>query len=173
MALLQIILFYLSAFASASLTSRQEPLNNNISDTAPEGTNITQITNSGNGCPRNTLSITSNPDLSIVFSKLNDFQVSLGPDISPSEKSKNCAIHISFTYPPGWQFMLVQSSFAGWAKVDAGVGGHFYSQYFVSSNASNTVSLPFPTPSYLLPRLPSYHLDSSGLSHPTSILMET
>lgn len=141
MPLLYAVLLCLLAFATASLSTRQEPLSNAISDSPPDGTIITQITNSGNGCPRNTLNITTNPDLSIVASKLSSFQVSLGPNISPTEKSKNCAIHISLTYPPGWQFMLVQSSFSGFAKVDQGVGGHFYTQYFVSSNAGNTVSL--------------------------------
>lgn len=141
MPLLYAILLCPLAFASARLSTRQELLSNAISDSPPDGTIISQITNSGNGCPRNTLNITTNPDFSIVVSKLSGFQVSLGPNIPPAEKSKNCAIHVSLTYPPGWQFMLVQSSFSGFAKVDQGVGGHFYTQYFVSSNAGNTVGL--------------------------------
>lgn len=143
MVLFQSILLCLSAFASANLSSRQEPLDSGISADPPAGINITQVTNSGNGCPRNTLTITTNPEQTIFFSKLNAFETSLGPNISPTEKTKNCAFHVSITYPAGWQFMLVQSTFFGWARVDQGVGGHFYTQYFVASNVSNTVSSIF------------------------------
>jgi hypothetical protein len=136
---IQIILLCLPAFLFANISSRRAPLNSSISADPPDGTNVTQVTNSGNGCPRNTLTITTNPDQTIVFSKLNAFETNLGPNISPAEKSKNCAFHVSITYPADWQFMLVQSTFFGWARVDQGIGGHFYTQYFVASNASYTV----------------------------------
>ena len=131
MAFHQIVIVLLATVASTTVHTRQSG--------SPDGVAITQVNNNGNGCSGNSTSITITPDQTIVLSRLNDFRVSTGPDISPAERSKNCAIHVSVTYPNGWQFRLVQSTYSGYAYLDPGVAGHFYAQYFVSSNAENTV----------------------------------
>lgn len=126
----QTLILLFATVTSATISARQSG--------QPDGVAVTQVSNSGSGC-RDSLNYSITPDNSIVLSHFDDFYVSTGPSISPAERSKNCALHASFTYPAGWQFMLIQSTYSGYARLDPGVGGHFYTQYFVSSNAANTV----------------------------------
>jgi hypothetical protein len=129
------------AVAAANIIPRQVPLG------PPDGFSITQVNNNGNGCPGGSLNISITSDQMIVLSRLVDFNVSTGPNTTPRDKSKGCTVHASISYPGGWQFMLHQSRYSGHARLDSGVTGHFYTQYFVSSNAEYTVSSDNPLPS--------------------------
>lgn len=101
---------------------------------------IGRVTTSGNGCLQGSIPFNiSNHDRSVVFQRLTQFHVALGPNIAAAEKTKNCAIHIQIAYPKGWQFLLQQSSYGGYARLDKGVSGLFNAQYYLSSAPGNSV----------------------------------
>lgn len=110
--------------------------------TAPpnDSVKIAQVTTSGNGCLQGSVPFNVNHrDQTIVFQRLIEFHASMGPSVPAAEKIKNCAFHIEITYPRGWQFLLRQSSYGGYARLDKGVSGHFDAQYYLSSTPSNLV----------------------------------
>lgn len=101
---------------------------------------IGRVTTSGNGCLQGSVPFNVYPNQTVVFQRLVQFHVSLGPNIAAAERAKNCAFHIEITYPTGWQFLLQQSSYGGYARLDKGANGHFFAQYYLSSAPSNSVS---------------------------------
>jgi len=114
-------------------------LNPRQSTAPPSGTvNIRRVETSGNGCTKNSVKITVNPDQSVVLERLNNFHASVGPNIPPTEKSKICVIHVEISYPAGFQFLLSQSQYSGYVRLDRGVSGHFYTHYYLSSAPSNS-----------------------------------
>lgn len=63
-----------------------------------------------------------------------------GPGTTPSDKSKNCQLHLNLKYPGGFQFAVVESTYHGYAQLEEGVTGTFYSTYYFSQDAAATVS---------------------------------
>jgi hypothetical protein len=107
----------------------------------PDGSvKIGRVMTGGNGCLQGSVPFNIYSNQTVIFQRLTEFHVSLGPSIAAAERTKNCAFHIDITYPTGWQFLLVQSSYGGYARLDKGVGGHFFAQYFLSSAPSHSVS---------------------------------
>jgi hypothetical protein len=102
---------------------------------------IGRVTTSGNGCLQGSVPFNIYPNQTVILQRLTEFHVSLGPNIAAAEGTKNCAFHVEITYPAGWQFLLQQSSYGGFARLDKGIGGHFIAQYYLSSAPSNSVSL--------------------------------
>lgn len=43
-------------------------------------------------------------------------------------------------YPAGYSFAVIDSTYHGYAQLDEGVTGNFYSSYYFSSNAANTLT---------------------------------
>lgn len=149
---------FLAAAASATIIPRQDVAG------PPDGFSITQVSNSGNGCPGGSINVSITPDQTIVLSRLLAFKVSTGPNSDPSDRSKGCAIHASISYPGGWQFVLHQSAFSGHARLGSGVTGRFFTQYYASSNASNTVRI-YDTQTLCTDPLAKYHCPSSQPRH--------
>lgn len=98
------LLVVLSPDVCSTLRTRQSaPPNDSVK--------IGRVTTSGNGCLQASVPFNiNNPDQTVVFQRLAEFHVSLGPSIAAAERTKNCAFHIEMTYPKGWQFLLNQSS---------------------------------------------------------------
>lgn len=128
------LLVALSPGVCSTLRTRQSaPPNDSVK--------IGRVTTSGNGCLQCSAPFNiNNSDQTVVFQRLTGFHVSLGPSIAAAERTKNCAFHIEIIYPRGWQFLLQQSSYGGYARLDKGVSGHFNAQYYLSSAPSNSVS---------------------------------
>lgn len=101
---------------------------------------ISRVTTSGNGCLQGSVPFNVLPNQTVIFQRLNDFHVAIGPNIAVAERTKTCAFHIEISYPAKWQFLLQQSSYGGYARLDKGIGGHFNTQYYLSSTPSNSVS---------------------------------
>jgi hypothetical protein len=110
---------------------------------APEGSSILDVQTSGNGCPHDTTNVTINANQTVTVQNLTGFQVESGPGRQKGS-SKNCAVHVSLSYPDGYQFQLVQSGFIGKAALDPGVQGSFFSSFFYSKDAGNVVRILKP-----------------------------
>jgi len=106
----------------------------------PKEIQIVSATFSGNGCPQGTVSTNISPDKTVITFGFDQFQTYIGPGISPTEKSKNCQLHLSLKYPGGFQFSVLDSTYHGYAQLDQGVTGNFYSTYYFSQDAQATTT---------------------------------
>ncbi|KAJ9131622.1 hypothetical protein NKR23_g11653 [Pleurostoma richardsiae] len=106
----------------------------------PNEIQIQSASFSGNGCPQGTVSTSISPDKTVITFGFDSFQTYIGPGISPTEKTKNCQLHLSLKYPGGFQFAIVDSTYHGYAQLDKGVTGTFYSTYYFSQDASATTT---------------------------------
>lgn len=68
------------------------------------------------------------------------FQTYIGPGYDPTQKTKNCQLHLNLKYPGGFQFAVVDSTYHGYAQLDPGVTGTFYSTYYFSQGAQTTTT---------------------------------
>lgn len=101
---------------------------------------IQSATFSGNGCPQGTVSTSISDDKTVITFGFDQFQTYIGPSISPTQKSKNCQLHLNLKYPGGFQFSVLDSTFHGYAQLDPGVTGTFYSTYYFSQDAQATTT---------------------------------
>ncbi|KAL1874345.1 hypothetical protein VTK73DRAFT_477 [Phialemonium thermophilum] len=106
----------------------------------PNEIQIQSATFSGNGCPQGTVSTSISPDKTVITFGFDGFQTYIGPGYNPTEKTKNCQLHLNLKYPGGFQFAVVDSTYHGYAQLDPGVTGTFYSTYYFSQDASATTT---------------------------------
>jgi hypothetical protein len=99
---------------------------------------ITEVTHSGNGCPQGSMSTTISPDRTVITVGFDKFQTYIGPGTTPQDRTKNCQLHLSLRYPAGFSFAVVDSTYHGFAQLDSGITGTFYSTYYFSSDAART-----------------------------------
>ena len=120
---------------------------------APDPGQITIVSTSysGNGCPQGTVSTSTSPDKTVITYGFDAFQTYIGPGTVPADRSKNCALHLNLQYPGGFQYAVVDATYHGWARLDAGVTGTFLTTYFFSQDAAKTVS---PSQSFPKPQSP-------------------
>ncbi|SPO00236.1 uncharacterized protein DNG_03083 [Cephalotrichum gorgonifer] len=104
----------------------------------PSEIQILSATWSGNGCPSGSVSTSISPDRTVVTFGFDAFQTYIGPDISRTENSKSCSLHLSLKYPGGFQFSVVESTYHGFALLEEGTSGDFFSTYFFSQDPNNT-----------------------------------
>lgn len=115
---------------------------------------------SGNGCPQGTVSTSISSDKTIITFGFDAFQTYIGPGTStpqssyppPSscyvltrrsavaDRSKNCQLHLTLNYPGGFQYAVLDSTYHGYAQMDAGVTSSFLSTYYFSQDASATTT---------------------------------
>ncbi len=113
----------------------------NLADSPdPNEIQIISVGFSGNGCPQGSVSTSISPDRTVVTFGFDKFQTYIGPTYSATEKTKNCQLHLNLKYPGGFQFAVVDSTYHGFAQLDPGVTGTFYSTYYFSQDASATAT---------------------------------
>jgi hypothetical protein len=119
------------------------PLNPDLSngDTPdPKQIQISSATFSGNGCPQGSASSSLSLDATVVTFGFDKFQTYIGPTYDPTTKTKNCQLHLTLKYPTGFQFAVVDSTYHGYAQLEKGVTGTFFSTYYFSQDASATTT---------------------------------
>ncbi|KAI0532352.1 hypothetical protein GGR58DRAFT_182852 [Xylaria digitata] len=112
------------------------------SGTAPDPSTIqiSSVSASGNGCPQGTVSTSLSPDRQIVTFGFDAFQTYIGPGTSVADRTKNCQLHLNLVYPGGFQFAVVESTYHGYAQLEKGVTGTFYSTYYFSQSPADTTT---------------------------------
>lgn len=130
------------AFLAPALAAAGPILNPQATSDLPDPSDIQIVgaTWSGNGCPSNTVSTSISPDRTVITFGFDAFQTYIGPGISPTERSKNCQLHLDLRYPGGFQFAVVDSTYHGFAQLEEGVTGTFFSSYFFSQSASDSTT---------------------------------
>ncbi|KAK3367344.1 hypothetical protein B0T24DRAFT_682478 [Lasiosphaeria ovina] len=133
------VAFLLPALAAASPLGAATP--DGWADAPdPAQIQVLSATFSGNGCPQGTVSTSISPDKTVITFGFDKFQTYIGPGFNPTEKTKNCQLHLNLKYPGGFQFSVVESTYHGYAQLDKGVTGTFYSTYYFSQDASATTT---------------------------------
>ncbi|CAI4211247.1 unnamed protein product [Parascedosporium putredinis] len=130
------------ALLAPALAAATPILNPQVTSDLPDPTDIQIIsaTWSGNGCPSNSVSTSISPDRTVITFGFDAFQTYIGPGVSVQENNKNCALHLNLKYPGGFQFAVVDSTYHGFALLEEGVTGSFFSTYFFSQDASATTT---------------------------------
>ncbi|KAF2004025.1 hypothetical protein P154DRAFT_543505 [Amniculicola lignicola CBS 123094] len=130
----KLVSFLLPALAFAS------PMPQAGTGNAPDPGQITIISSSysGSGCPQGSVSTSTSPDKTVITFGFDQFQTYIGPGTVPADHSKNCQLHLSLKYPGGFQYAVVDATYHGWARLDAGVTGQFITSYFFSQDAAKT-----------------------------------
>ncbi|RYO94677.1 hypothetical protein DL766_007971 [Monosporascus sp. MC13-8B] len=97
---------------------------------------------SGNGCPQGTVTTSLAPDGTESRTPLLEplDATYIGPGTTPADWTKNCQLHLNLQYPGGFQFAVVESTYHGYAQLDAGVTGTFLSTYYFSQDAGSTTT---------------------------------
>jgi Domain of unknown function (DUF4360) len=105
----------------------------------PQQVTIEKTGYSGNGCPAGTVSTLLSPDKTVVTFGFDTFQATIGPNSNPSDKQKNCQLHLGLRYPAGYQLSIMTATYHGYVRLDPGVNANFISSYYFSQAAEKTV----------------------------------
>ncbi|KAI1816121.1 hypothetical protein GGS20DRAFT_583780 [Poronia punctata] len=106
----------------------------------PSQIQIVSVSASGNGCPQGSVTTDLSPDRQVVTFGFDSFQTYIGPGIAKSENTKNCQLHLNLQYPGGFQYAVLESTYHGYAQVEKGVTGNFYSTYYFSQSPADTTT---------------------------------
>jgi len=106
----------------------------------PDEITIASVSFSGDGCPDGSVSTSISTDKTVVTFGFDDFQTYIGPGTTVTEHTLNCQLHLSLDYPGGFQFAVVDSTYHGYAQLDANVTGTFFSTYYFSEDAAATTT---------------------------------
>ncbi|KAK0667799.1 hypothetical protein QBC41DRAFT_395220 [Cercophora samala] len=134
------VAFLLPALAAASPVAQVVGNDGWANAPDPKQIQIDKASFSGNGCPQGSVSTSISPDKTVVTFGFDRFQTYIGPGYDPTAKTKNCQLHLSLKYPSGFQFAVVESTYHGYAQLEKGVTGTFYSTYYFSQDASATTT---------------------------------
>ncbi|KAI0436519.1 hypothetical protein F4803DRAFT_556937 [Xylaria telfairii] len=112
------------------------------SGTAPDPSTIqiSSVSASGNGCPQGSVATELSPDRQVVTFGFDKFQTYIGPGTQVADRTKNCQLHLNLVYPGGFQFAVVESTYHGYAQLEKGVTGTFYSTYYFSQSPADTTT---------------------------------
>ncbi|KAK3354383.1 hypothetical protein B0H65DRAFT_543707 [Neurospora tetraspora] len=135
------VAYLLPALAVASPLGVVQPSPDGWADGPdPKQIQISSATFSGNGCPQGTVSTSISPDKTVITFGFDRFQVYIGTGYNPTEKTKNCQLHLNLKYPGGFQFSVLESTYHGYALLEPGVTGTFFSTYYFSQAPSDTTT---------------------------------
>ncbi|KAI1307482.1 hypothetical protein F5Y03DRAFT_405574 [Xylaria venustula] len=136
------MLSFLALFGAALVAALPQVSPGVGSGTTPDPTQIqiSSISASGNGCPQGSVSTELSPDRQVVTFGFDSFQTYIGPGTSIADRTKNCQLHLNLNYPGGFQYAVVQSTYHGYAQLDKGVTGTFYSTYYFSQSPADTTT---------------------------------
>ncbi|RYC57538.1 hypothetical protein CHU98_g8675 [Xylaria longipes] len=137
-----IMLSFVTLFGAALVAANPLVLPVPGSGTTPDPTTIliTSVSASGNGCPQGSVATELSPDRQVVTFGFDAFQTYIGPGTSIADRTKNCQLHLNLKYPGGFQFAVVESTYHGYAQLEKGVTGTFYSTYYFSQSPADTTT---------------------------------
>lgn len=108
---------------------------------------IRSIVHAGSGCPAGTVAQNISPDLEAFTLLFDSFYAEVGPGISAREKRKNCTINLSFDYPSGYQFALVDLQVRGFVSLERNLNGLQKTSFYYQGQAqTGSFELPFSGP---------------------------
>ncbi|KAI1351070.1 hypothetical protein F5Y01DRAFT_304924 [Xylaria sp. FL0043] len=136
------MLSFIALFGAALVAANPLVLPSTGSGTAPDPSQIqiASVSASGNGCPQGSVSTELSPDRQVVTFGFDSFQTYIGPGTSVADRTKNCQLHLNLNYPGGFQYAVVESTYHGYAQLEKGVTGTFFSTYYFSQSPADTTT---------------------------------
>ncbi|KAK4170511.1 hypothetical protein QBC43DRAFT_340226 [Cladorrhinum sp. PSN259] len=117
--------FYLVAILFPLLAEAQLP--------DPQNVTVKSVGYSGNGCPQGSVSATISTDRTVITLGFDEFKLAIGPGFNPTDKVKNCAVHINlnlnYSAKPSPQFAITGATYHGYANLGTGINKVFSSTY--------------------------------------------
>jgi len=105
----------------------------------PSSAAIVAVSAAGNGCPSGTVSAGFTLVKDAIDINFSSFNTAIGPGVATSQKSKNCLITLSLSYPNGNKYAVSEGLYYGFMnQLDSGVTAQWTSTYYFSTNAANT-----------------------------------
>lgn len=101
---------------------------------------VSRVSSSGSGCPANSLSFSTSPDRTTLTVGFDKFRVYLGPGVSPRDRSKECEVRIDVSYPRGYTFSVIETTYHGFAAFDNAVTAVFNTTYSFPNGPDGRVS---------------------------------
>ncbi|KAI3330602.1 hypothetical protein F4824DRAFT_515467 [Ustulina deusta] len=137
-----IMLSFITLLGAALVAANPLVLPGTGSGTVPDPVTIqiSSVSASGNGCPQGSVTTSLSPDRQVVTFGFDSFQTYIGPGTSVADRTKNCQLHLNLVYPGGFQFAVVESTYHGYAQLEKGVTGTFYSTYYFSQSPADTTT---------------------------------
>jgi hypothetical protein len=124
----------------APLLAAANPIGFEYAPPAPELIKVVSASASGSGCPQGTWTSELSEDRTVITFGFDAFQTYIGPGTVVSDRSKNCQLHLNLKYPGGFQFAVIESTYHGYAQLEKGITGTFYSTYYFSQDAKATTT---------------------------------
>lgn len=118
-----------AASKRASTTATTSSVASTASPPPAASVEITSINTTGTGCPSNEVSISLSTDLTTVTLGFDEFDAYIGPGVNASLHTLWCLVRLAVRYPSGYTFSVLDSTYHGFAQLDAGVTGSFASVY--------------------------------------------
>jgi hypothetical protein len=100
---------------------------------------INSVSTSGSGCPSGTVSVSISTDRTVVTLGFDDFHLAVGVSFTPQDADKNCQILLSLAYPPGYTYSVLETTYHGFAQLDAGVTGTIEAEYTFADDRGRAI----------------------------------
>jgi len=94
-----------------------------------DGVKILSASSTGPGCPSGSIRETLSSSGEVLLIGYSAFQAYSGNSIPATEASKDCTVNIQLSHPSGYQFRVVESTYRGYAALDAGAKAPISSSY--------------------------------------------
>lgn len=95
---------------------------------------IKDFTASGSGCAAGTFEKNLSPDKKAFTITYSDFYAEIGPNSSPANMRKNCAVTLNLNIPAGYQYTVGKFNYRGFISVDPLVRAEMKTLYFFQGN---------------------------------------
>jgi len=105
---------------------------------------ILSVTAAGPGCPAGSYSPELSADAKSINVGFDSYITAVGAGAGPEERERYCDLTFRIQFPLGCSTASLQSTYHGFAQLDAGVTGTFSSQYSISPGQVLTGGNPNP-----------------------------
>lgn len=100
----------------------------------PKDVAIGPFASDGPGCPNKSVSVSFSPNRTDLTFIMSQYQLAIGPATPSTQRTKGCAMQLSISYPPGFTFSFVNTTYRGTATLPRGVTASFTSQFRFLTN---------------------------------------
>jgi len=130
---------FLIAIQAVAIQALRDPVNRALTPRVPPPTDIRlgAVTNSGNGCPSNSITTSLAPSKTLLTYGFDAMSVYIGPGVSPLDKQKNCQLHTSLeSRSQPASFAVATVTYKALAFLSPGINLNIYGTWFLSDAAS-------------------------------------
>jgi uncharacterized protein DUF4360 len=117
-------IFFLVTIQAVAIPALRDLVNQAVTPAVPppDDLKVRAVTNSGTGCPKNSISVSLSLNRALMTYGFGNMSVDIGPDVPPSEKMKTCQLHTTLeSRSQAASFAVATVTYKGLAILDPGV----------------------------------------------------